>query len=77
MARLNVYVPDELAERAKVADLNVSALAQAAIADELQRRATDAWLESLPTPRATVSHSAALKALDEARAEMAGGAADD
>ncbi len=28
------------------ADLNVSALVQAAIADELQRRATDAWLDA-------------------------------
>jgi post-segregation antitoxin (ccd killing protein) len=76
MARLNVYVPDELAERAKAADLNVSALAQAAIADELQRRATNSWLDSLPTPRGKVSHSAALAALDDARAELAGGTDD-
>ena len=76
MARLNVYVPDELAERAKAADLNVSALAQAAIADELQRRATNSWLENLPTPRRKVSHSTALAALDDARAELAGEADD-
>ncbi|WP_431878566.1 type II toxin-antitoxin system CcdA family antitoxin [Amycolatopsis sacchari] len=72
MARLNVYVPDELAERAKAADLNVSALVQAAIADELQRRATDAWLDALPSPRRTVSHEAAVEAVDGARAELAG-----
>ena len=72
MARLNVYVPDELAARAKAADLNVSALAQAAIADELQRRATNSWLENLPSPRRKLAHSAALAALDEARAELAG-----
>lgn len=72
MARLNVYIPDELAERAKSADLNVSALAQAAIADELQRRATDAWLASLPEPRGTVSHRAVLDALEAARDELAG-----
>ncbi|RZQ60059.1 type II toxin-antitoxin system CcdA family antitoxin [Amycolatopsis suaedae] len=71
MARLNVYVPDELAERAKAADLNISALAQAAIADELQRQATTSWLETLPAPRATVSHHAALEALDGARSELA------
>jgi post-segregation antitoxin (ccd killing protein) len=47
-------------------------LAQAAIADELQRRATDAWLTSLPEPRSTVSHRTAMNALDEARAELAG-----
>jgi post-segregation antitoxin (ccd killing protein) len=72
MARLNVYIPDELAERAKSAELNISALAQAAIADELQRRATDAWLASLPAPRGAVSHSAALDALDDARDELGG-----
>lgn len=72
MARVNVYIPDELAERAKAANVNLSALIQAAIAGELQRRATDAWLASLPEPRHAVSHRAAMAALDEARAEMAG-----
>lgn len=42
MARGNVYIPDDLAERVKAADLNVSALVQAALADALQRQATDA-----------------------------------
>lgn len=50
MARLNVYVPDELAERAKATDVNISALAQAAIADELRPRATNSWLDALPAP---------------------------
>jgi post-segregation antitoxin (ccd killing protein) len=72
MARLNVYVPDELAERARAAGLNLSALTQAAITNELQRRVTDAWLSSLPSPRSHVSHDAALAALDVARAELAG-----
>lgn len=72
MARLNVYVPDELAERAKSANLNVSALAQAAIADELQRQATSSWLDALPTPRTRASHHAALAALEDAREELAG-----
>jgi post-segregation antitoxin (ccd killing protein) len=72
MARLNVYIPDELAKRAKSAELNISALAQAAIADELQRRATDSWLASLQEPRGRVSHRAALAALDGARDELAG-----
>jgi len=69
---LNIYVPDELAERAKAAELNISALAQAAIADELQRQATNSWLDALPAPRGTVSHRAVLEALDEAREELAG-----
>lgn len=70
MARLNVYVPDELAERARSAGLNVSALTQAAITSELSRHATDAWLDSLPTPRRAVAHESALAALDQTRAEF-------
>ncbi|MEV6896863.1 type II toxin-antitoxin system CcdA family antitoxin [Amycolatopsis sp. NPDC051372] len=75
MARVNVYIPDDLAERVKAADLNVSALVQAALADALQRQATDAWLDALPAPRRAVSHDAVLSALDGARAEL-GDAAD-
>ena len=70
MARLNVYVPDELAERARTAGLNVSALTQAAIAAELRRRGTDAWLASVPTAAQPVSHETAMAALDAARAEL-------
>jgi len=73
MARLNVYVPDELAARARATGLNVSALTQAAITAELERHALDAWLAGLPPLRArTVSHEAALEALDAARAELDG-----
>ncbi|MEY7971177.1 type II toxin-antitoxin system CcdA family antitoxin [Saccharomonospora xinjiangensis] len=70
MARLNVYVPDDLAGRAKAARLNISALTQNAIAAELERQATGRWLDSLPAPRHQVTHEAVLAALDEARAEL-------
>jgi post-segregation antitoxin (ccd killing protein) len=70
MARLNVYVPDELAERARTAGLNVSALARAAITRELSLRATDGWLAGVPKPRRSVSHEAALAALEQARTEL-------
>jgi post-segregation antitoxin (ccd killing protein) len=70
MARLNVYVPDDLAERARRAGLNISALAQAAITAELDRNATAAWLDALPRPARRVSHDAALRALDSARDEF-------
>ncbi|WP_326567943.1 type II toxin-antitoxin system CcdA family antitoxin [Amycolatopsis rhabdoformis] len=76
MARVNVYIPDDLAERAKAAELNVSALVQAALADALQRRATESWLDALPTPRGVVSHGAVLAALDNAKAEL-GDSVDD
>jgi post-segregation antitoxin (ccd killing protein) len=74
MARLNVYVPDDLADRARRAGLNVSALTQAAIIAELDRQATVAWLDALPTPTRGASHEAALAALDAARGDF--GAAD-
>jgi post-segregation antitoxin (ccd killing protein) len=70
MARLNVYLPDELAERAKVANLNISALTQAAIAAELQRQSTDSWLASLTTSTSSVDHDAVMVALDAARDEL-------
>jgi post-segregation antitoxin (ccd killing protein) len=38
MARANVYLPDELHEAARRADLNVSELTQRAIRDELEKR---------------------------------------
>ena len=70
MARLNVYVPDDLAERARRAGLNVSALAHAAILAELDHRATAAWLAALPRPSRRTSHEAALTALDAARGDF-------
>ena len=72
MARLNVYVPDDLAERARAAGLNVSALAQAAITAELQRHATDVWLSDVPIREHPISHEIAMAALDAARAELDG-----
>lgn len=69
MSRLNVYVPDDLAARARDAGLNISALTQAAIAAELDRKATRTWLDALPV-RDRVSHDAAIDALDAARNEF-------
>jgi predicted transcriptional regulator len=51
MARVNITVPDDLLKRARVAGLNVSRLAAAALADELDRQAKcrelDAYLADL------------------------------
>ena len=47
MARVNVYLPDELAERARAADLNVSGLTQEAIRRALDARAVNDWLDDL------------------------------
>ncbi|MBO0807980.1 MAG: type II toxin-antitoxin system CcdA family antitoxin [Actinobacteria bacterium] len=51
MARVNITVPDELLDRARTAGLNVSRLAAAALAEELDRQAKlrelDAYLADL------------------------------
>jgi post-segregation antitoxin (ccd killing protein) len=68
MARVNVYLPDELAARAKKADLNVSSLTQRAIEQELAGHATSAWLEEIrKLPPSGVSHDEVIAALDAAR----------
>jgi post-segregation antitoxin (ccd killing protein) len=70
MARLNVYVPDDLAERARARGLNVSALTQAAITAELENTATDAWLEQLAARSTGARHVDVLDAIDAARDEF-------
>lgn len=70
MARLNVYVPDELAERARARGLNVSALTQAAISAELENSATDAWLAMLETGPTGAKHDDVLDAIDAARDDL-------
>lgn len=70
MARLNVYVPDELADRARARGLNVSALTQAAISAELENSATDAWLDGLETRPTAARHDDVLDAIDAARDEF-------
>jgi hypothetical protein len=74
MARLNVYVPDDLAARSREAGLNVSALTQQALTAALAGGQTDAWLSSLPRRRREpVPLEAVLEALDEARDDFGAG----
>jgi post-segregation antitoxin (ccd killing protein) len=75
MARRNISLPDDLDEQARTARLNVSALAQRAVADELDRRARmaalDAWLDELDAAHGAPSAKAKAKAaawLDSATA---------
>lgn len=70
MARLNVYVPDDLAERARARGLNVSALTQAAISAELENSATNTWLDGLEVRSTGARHDDVLDALDAARDEF-------
>ncbi|HWE91203.1 MAG TPA: type II toxin-antitoxin system CcdA family antitoxin [Pseudonocardiaceae bacterium] len=76
MARLNVYLPDELAERVRAAHLNVSALTQAAVEAALARQATKTWLTevaALPPVALKIEHSDVLAALDAVRDESESG----
>ncbi len=47
MSRVNIYLPDDLARRAREAGLNVSGLAQEAIETALRVRDLQAWLNEV------------------------------
>jgi len=47
MARVNVYLPDDLAEKARAAGVNVSNVTQQALRQELGRRTTDDWVDRI------------------------------
>lgn len=71
MARLNVYVPDDLAEQARAAGVNISGIAQEAIRGVLAGLSTEAWLDALEQlPRTEVAHDRVLAAVDAARDEL-------
>jgi post-segregation antitoxin (ccd killing protein) len=75
MARVNVYLPDELAREARAAGLNISRVAQEALSSTLASSETDRWLDRLETvPHADVTHERVIEAIDEARAELDGDA---
>jgi post-segregation antitoxin (ccd killing protein) len=68
MARLNVYLPDDLAAAARTAGLNISAVTQEALRRHLDARSTDTWLARLPpAPARRVTHDSAIDALDAVR----------
>ena len=70
MARVNVYLPDELAAEAREAGLNVSSIAQAALRDALAACRMSAWIEVVrKLPPTGVTHEEAIAALDAAREE--------
>lgn len=70
MARVNIYLPDELAEEARAAGLNVSNVAQDALRRQLAGRQTSAWLERVRGLEPTgVTHEQALDAIDATRDE--------
>jgi post-segregation antitoxin (ccd killing protein) len=77
IARVNVYLPDELAERARAAGLNISGVAQDALRGALMRAETDSWLDRLDArPRAEIAPGRVIDAVDAAREELGAGASD-
>ena len=71
MARVNVYLPDDLADAAREAGLNVSGITQAALMSALAERDTNRWLDSIARMQPTkATHAQALEALHAARDEM-------
>lgn len=71
MARVNVYLPDELAERARAAGVNISGITQDAIRGALASVETDRWLDRLERlPTREVAHERVIRALDAARDEL-------
>ena len=71
MARINVYLPDDLARQARAAGMSVSNLTQAALRRELAARGSAEWLKRLGRlPAGKVTHEQVLSALDAAREEF-------
>jgi post-segregation antitoxin (ccd killing protein) len=71
MARINVYLPDNLARQARAAGMSVSNLTQAALRRELAARGSAEWLKRLGRLHACkVTHEQVLSALDAAREEF-------
>lgn len=71
MARVNVYLPDELAAAAKTAGLNISKVTQEALSESIAQSETEKWLDHLEgRQRVSVPHARVIEAIDEARAEL-------
>ena len=71
MARVNVYLPNELADQAKDAGLNVSNLTQEAVRSALSAKRTGDWLDEVAALSPTgLGHEDVLAALQEAKDEL-------
>jgi post-segregation antitoxin (ccd killing protein) len=71
MARINVYLPDDLASEARAAGLNISRITQDALRAGLAQSQTDRWLDRLDRmPQARIAHEHVIAALDDARTDF-------
>ena len=73
MARVNVYLPDKLADEAKDAGLNVSNLTQEAVRSALSSKQTGEWLKMVAALSPTgVEHKDVLVAVHGAKDDLEG-----
>ncbi|MGQ0680007.1 MAG: type II toxin-antitoxin system CcdA family antitoxin [Actinomycetota bacterium] len=71
MTRINVYLPDELAEEAKCSGLNISRITQEGVRTALAGQRTDGWLKELADLPATgLTHEQGLDAVAGAKEEL-------
>jgi post-segregation antitoxin (ccd killing protein) len=71
MARVNVYLPDDLAEQARAAGVNISGITQEALHSALAALNTERWLDRIDRlPRTDIDHERVLGAINEARDEL-------
>jgi hypothetical protein len=71
MARVNVYLPDDLADRARAAGLSISAVTQDALRSALAVSDVDRWLDRLDRlPSHEVTDQAVIESLDAVRDEF-------
>jgi post-segregation antitoxin (ccd killing protein) len=73
MSRVNVYLPDDLAEEAKKAGLNISSLTQDAIRSSLAARSLTNWQQQVADLQSpAVSHQRVVDAVRAAKDELEG-----
>lgn len=73
MSRVNVYLPDDLAQEAKKAGLNISGLTQEAIRSSLATHNLETWLQKVAELEAPgVSHQSVIDAVNAAKDELEG-----
>ncbi len=73
MARVNVYLPDDLAAEAKQAGLNVSSLTQEALRGALAASQLDDWLDRVTRSRSLgIDRHAVAAAVAGAKDEIEG-----
>jgi post-segregation antitoxin (ccd killing protein) len=74
MARVNVYLPDDLAEASRAAGLNVSRITQDALRAALDASATASWLADVRSlPPTGARHAEVIEAVHAARDELGDG----